>query len=42
VIIDGDQANPQEITIVTGQTVFFAVENAPGITITDASLLASR
>jgi len=32
------RAEPQQVEIVTGQTVFFAVVDAPGITITDQRL----
>jgi len=39
--IVGKKVEPQELTISTGQTVFFAVEKTDGITITDASLLKS-
>jgi plastocyanin len=34
------RAEPQQVEIVTGQTVFFAVVDAPGITITDERLKA--
>jgi plastocyanin len=34
------RAEPQQVEIVTGQTVFFAVVDAPGITITDQRLAA--
>lgn len=34
------KAEPQQVEIVTGQTVFFAVVDAPGITITDQRLKA--
>jgi hypothetical protein len=34
------RAEPQQVEIVTGQTVFFAVVDAPGITITDQRLEA--
>ena len=33
------RAEPQQVEIVTGQTVFFAVVDAPGITITDQRLV---
>lgn len=36
--IEGDRAEPSEVQIVAGQTVFFAVVDAAGITITDARL----
>lgn len=32
------RADPQQVEILTGQTVFFAVVDAPGITITDQRL----
>jgi plastocyanin len=38
VTIDGEKAEPAELEIVTGQTVYFAVVAAPGITVTDESL----
>jgi plastocyanin len=38
VTIRGTEVSPREVEIVVGQTVFFAVEDAPGITITDARL----
>ncbi|WP_456391104.1 hypothetical protein [Profundibacter sp.] len=37
--IIGDKVKPQELHIATGQTVFFAVEQTDGITITDVTLL---
>jgi hypothetical protein len=39
VVISGDRAEPKEVNIFVGQTVFFAVEKARGITITDSRLL---
>jgi plastocyanin len=39
VVIEGDRPDPAEVSILAGQTVFFAVAAAKGITITDASLL---
>lgn len=39
VLIRGDEVSPAEVKIIAGQTVFFAVEQAEGITITDARLL---
>lgn len=39
VLIRGDRAEPQTVEIYTGQTVFFAVEKAEGITITDDRLI---
>jgi hypothetical protein len=32
------KADPRQVEILTGQTVFFAVVEAPGITITDQRL----
>jgi hypothetical protein len=32
----GDKAEPSKVKIVAGQTVFWAVEKAPGISITDS------
>ena len=37
--IRGEKADPERVDLVTGQTVFWAVENAPGISITDTRLL---
>jgi plastocyanin len=37
--VTGERAEPAEIEILVGQTVFWAVEDAPGVTITDASRL---
>lgn len=42
VLIRGDRAEPQTVEIYTGQTVFFAVEKAEGITITDDRLIIKR
>lgn len=39
VTIKGDCADPPEVSILAGQTVFFAVAAADGITITDSSLV---
>jgi plastocyanin len=36
ITIKGDEAVPDRVEIITGQTIFWAVENASGITITDA------
>ncbi|GAA6525052.1 hypothetical protein [Intrasporangium sp. DVR] len=40
VMVTDGQAEPAEVDVVVGQTVFFAVVNGPGISITDRSLLA--
>ncbi|MEH6829459.1 MAG: hypothetical protein V7661_01350 [Sulfitobacter sp.] len=40
--IIGTKVEPKELTISTGQTVFFAVEKTKGITITDVSLLKGK
>jgi plastocyanin len=37
--VRGDRAEPSEVEIVVGQTVVWAVEDAPGVTITDANLI---
>ena len=37
--IVGDKVKPKELRISTGQTIFFAVEETKGITITDINLL---
>ncbi len=39
VMVNDGQAEPAEVDVVVGQTVFFAVVAGPGITITDQSLL---
>jgi plastocyanin len=35
----GERAEPKEVEILVGQTVFWSVENAPGVTVTDANVL---
>lgn len=42
VMITGSKVEPREVQIVTGQTVFFAIVKAPGISITDERILASN
>jgi plastocyanin len=42
VVISGRSVEPKEVDILVGQTVFFAVEKAPGITITDSQLMMSH
>ena len=39
VMITGTKVEPEQVDIVTGQTVFFAVVKGPGITITDRRLV---
>ena len=39
VLLCGQQADPSTVEIFTGQTVYFAVEKAAGITITDERLI---
>ncbi len=39
VVISGDRVDPPKLEVDIGQTVFFAVEKARGITITDRTLL---
>ena len=39
VLIEGDRVEPKRLEIVTGQTVFWAVQKAEGISITDARLV---
>jgi plastocyanin len=39
--VQGEQAEPAQIDIIVGQTVVWAVQDSPGISITDASLLPS-
>lgn len=38
VLIKQDTAEPATVDVVTGQTVFFAVANSTGLTVTDATL----
>jgi|tagenome__1003787_1003787.scaffolds.fasta_scaffold20922892_3 plastocyanin len=40
VMISDGRAEPAEVEIMMGQTVFFAIVKGPGITITEASLVA--
>lgn len=42
ILIRGKNVEPQEVEILTGQTIFWAVEKADGITITDTRLLQNR
>ncbi|MBI3694777.1 MAG: hypothetical protein HY238_08060 [Acidobacteria bacterium] len=42
ILIRGDHASPDKVQILTGQTVFFAVEKAPGVSITDARLVRQQ
>jgi plastocyanin len=42
VMVNNGKAEPREVDIVIGQTVFFAVVKGPGISITDEQLLARR
>jgi hypothetical protein len=37
-MITGTKAEPAEVEIVVGQTVYFAVTKAPGISISDAPM----
>jgi plastocyanin len=39
--VRGEQAEPAQIDVVVGQTVVWAVQDSPGVSITDASLLPS-
>jgi plastocyanin len=39
VMITGSEADPAEVEIMTGQTVYFAVTKAPGISISDTRLI---
>jgi plastocyanin len=41
VVINGNKVNPESMQITTGQTVIWAIEKAPGISITDARLLGN-
>jgi len=40
VVISGERVEPPQVEVVVGQTVFFAVEKAAGITVTDRRLKA--
>lgn len=42
VMVTDGKAEPREVDIVTGQTVFFAIGKGPGISITDERLLTSK
>ena len=42
VMISDGRAEPAEVEIVLGQTVFFAIVKGPGVTITDATAVAER
>lgn len=42
VMISHAKAEPAEVDIVVGQTVYFAIATGPGVTITDARLAASQ
>ena len=42
VMISDDKAQPAEVEIMTGQTVFFAITKGRGISITDERLLGAR
>ena len=42
VLVDGDRAEPSKLEILAGQTVFWAVQKADGISITDARLVPQR
>jgi hypothetical protein len=40
--VRGDRAEPASVDIFVGQTVVWALEDAPGVSITDTSLLGAR
>ncbi|MGH2688393.1 MAG: hypothetical protein ACRDKW_06255, partial [Actinomycetota bacterium] len=42
VMIEGTGVEPREVEIVTGQTVFFAIVKAPGISVTDERVLGAH
>jgi plastocyanin len=42
VMISNSEPEPAEVEIMLGQTVFFAIVKGPGVTITDASLVADQ
>ena len=39
--VRGERAEPESVDIVVGQTVVWAVEDAPGVSITDTTLIAT-
>jgi hypothetical protein len=39
ILVRGETAEPAEVEVVVGQTVFWAVQDAPGVSITDVALL---
>jgi hypothetical protein len=39
VTISGEKVHPPKLQVITGQTVVWAIEKAPGISITDARLV---
>jgi len=39
--VRGERAEPESVDIIVGQTVVWAVEDAPGVSITDATLIAT-
>ena len=41
-MIQNGKAEPASVEIVTGQTVFFAIVKAPGISITDERILSKQ
>jgi plastocyanin len=42
ITINGEKAEPKQVEILAGQTVFWAVQKASGISITDAKLLLHK
>jgi plastocyanin len=42
VTVDQATPHPRDVSIVTGQTVFFAITKGPGISITDARLVGDK
>jgi hypothetical protein len=40
VVVSDTKAEPSEVQIFTGQTVFFTITKSPGISITDERLLS--
>jgi plastocyanin len=42
ILIEGDSVRPKKIEILTGQTVFWAIQKASGISITDSRLLQGK
>jgi plastocyanin len=42
IVIEGDSVRPKKMEILTGQTVFWAIQKASGISITDSRLVTGK